>query len=60
MSDTVDFKLSWPHQGHEPNEIIKVSPNEAKRLAQAGVGRPATVSAAKAAGTDPGQAATKS
>jgi hypothetical protein len=57
---SVELILRNWHQGHAPGERLTVDDEAlAKRLIRAGVGVPATVADAKAAGVDPAEAATK-
>jgi hypothetical protein len=59
MADKVDVELAHPWDGHEVEERVSVSHDTAAELFRAGIARPATVSAAKAAGVDADEAATK-
>lgn len=58
MSD-VEITISYPWNGHEVGDRVKVDAAEAKRLVRAGVGLYATVKDANAAGGDTDQTATR-
>lgn len=59
MADKVDVELAHPWNGSEVGDRVSVSADTAAELVRGGIARPATVSAAKAAGVDADEAATK-
>lgn len=59
MAETVKLTLSAHHDGQKPGDTLEVDAAEAKRLINAGVAVPSTVTAAKAAGVDAETAASK-